>query len=130
MPAREPGSGRISIPKTALVVAAATALMVLVASVVVAGKETETACDANVEERRAWIDAKSSLLEGYPPATFGMAASGRCNYVLRVHEQDCSIGYLLAAYGRKPFMQRARDLGFDKLSCGFDEYDMAVIVGR
>jgi hypothetical protein len=33
-------------------------------------------------------------------------------------------------YGGKPFMQRARDLGFDRISCGFDEFDMAVIVGR
>lgn len=120
----------ISIPKVVLVVAVSTSLMVCVASAVTKEQAPEATCDARAEERRAWIGAASSLLNGYPPSAFGMVASGKCGHVLRVHEKDCSIGYLLGAYGSKPFMQRARDLGFDRISCGFDEYPIDVIVRR
>jgi hypothetical protein len=48
---------------------------------------------------------------------------------LRVREKDCSAGHLHEAYGSKPFMRAAQGLGFERLSCGYDEFEMSAIVG-
>ena len=68
-------------------------------------------------------------MEGYTPATFHMSATGRCSATLRVREKNCSVGRLLEAYGSNPFMRAAQRLGFERLSCGFDEFEMSAIVG-
>lgn len=85
-------------------------------------------CDGREAERKAWIDARSPQIEGYTPSVFGLRATGSCADVLRVHEDDCNVGHLLEAYGSKPFMQTAKALGFRRLSCGYDEYDLTVVV--
>jgi hypothetical protein len=87
-------------------------------------------CEAGAQRRRQWIQASSTEMSGYSPATFRMSAAGACARMLRVHEDDCSIPHLVAAYGNKPFMQTARALGFVSMSCRYDEYALSVIAGQ
>lgn len=85
---------------------------------------------ANTHEREAWISSPSQEMGGYSPATHRMSATGRCATTLRVREDNCSPGHLFAAYGNKPFMQTAAKLGFRRISCGLEEYDLSLIRGQ
>lgn len=87
-------------------------------------------CDADRGRREKWIQDPTDQLSGYAPATMQMSAVGACGETLRVREKDCSLGYLAEAYGDKPFMKTARRLGFRKLSCGYDEFDLATVAGH
>jgi hypothetical protein len=92
--------------------------------------QPKAASCAGVAERQAWISSESGELSGYSPKLFGMSATGVCSDDLRVREKDCSVRYLVEAYGHKPFMQTAQRLGFRTFSCGFDVFDMPVITGQ
>ncbi len=81
-------------------------------------------CAAGEKRRNAWIAATTPELSGYSPSSMGMSANGHCGRLLRVREEDCSVGHLVEAYGVKRFMTTARDLGFTRVSCGYDEFPM------
>jgi hypothetical protein len=91
---------------------------------------THAECESGAREREKWIQGSTDELGGYAPATFHMSAGGPCSTVLRVHEDDCSIPHLVEAYGNKPFMLRARSLGFARFSCGWHDYAIAEVIGR
>ena len=93
----------------------------------IAKKQAEDLCNQEARKREAWIQAPSDEMDGYSPATFRMTAMGRCSTTLRVHEDDCSLAHLGAAYGNKPIMRTASNLGFRKVSCGIDQYDLSAV---
>lgn len=85
-------------------------------------------CGPQRDARQKWIDSPV-LGEGLTPAFFHMSSTGACGEILRVREDDCSFGHLIDAYGSKRFMLEARDLGFAKISCGYDEFELSLIMG-
>jgi hypothetical protein len=57
-----------------------------------------------------------------------MEAIGQCGATLRVREDDCSIEHLADAYGAKPFMLTARQKGFSRFSCRYDELPIENVI--
>jgi hypothetical protein len=94
----------------------------------IAAKQASSSCAEGARKREQWIDTPSADMEGYTPALFHMSAVGSCSTTLRVREKDCSLEYLGEAYGSKPFMLAARSLGFRRLSCGYDEFDLSAVL--
>jgi hypothetical protein len=127
-------SGSGSLLRRVLLVGAGLVVVLIIVGAVSGPSEDEPsskpACDGREGARRAWIQASSPEMEGYSPFTFNMRSTGACDDDLRVREDDCSIPHLIEAYGVKPFMKTAVRLGFQTLSCGYDEYDLSAIVGR
>jgi len=87
-------------------------------------RESDQGCNDAARKRQAWIDATTPELEGYAPSTFHMSAIDACGATLRVQENDCSLSHLGEAYGNKAFMRTARSLGFRRVSCAFDNFDI------
>lgn len=90
-------------------------------------RQADHVCDEAAKKRQAWIDAPSEEMDGHSPALFHMSSVGLCGTTLRVREDDCSLTSLGEAYGNKPFMHTASNLGFRKVSCGHDEYELSAV---
>lgn len=89
---------------------------------------TKDECDSRAAERERWIDEPNAAMEGYSPSTFQMRAVGACATELRVRDDDCTAAHLAGAYGSKPLMRRARQLGFRTMSCGYDTFELSLIM--
>lgn len=92
------------------------------------GDDRRSQCRAGLQIRKSWIRNGNPVLDGRSPAAFGMDAWGECADYLHVQDDDCSRRRMLAAYGSKPFMREARDLGFVFVMCGEHSYGINDIV--